>query len=499
MGEQDALNRLGVSGEWIWGNDLETIVFAQAFGHEKTLIFRFAIDTPKRPQSLTTRIVNCFHDLTVDSKNDTFSSRPSMRMAIWSAIATVWAECSNKLIVTDPDLVIDVFDLESTDLPSQISWSVCHEDLFNDYVNLLLPPSQLSVKQPMVTVDFKTLIRLNQLGGRGCTTLVHTSSEPLSQYVFKGIDFRTFLNSYESGHIQEEVKIYYRSLELISNMPRHPNIMAPAQTLVTICKPGNDRPFVCGSLYPFLPNGSLAGHIEKNNESSERLPLSRKAQWCYQMVAAIAHTHFVAHTYHMDIKPGNFLLNADFNLVLIDWEQSDAPITTAAPEIDGTWDVEEIPAEDSKNALQYTKYTGPERRNMPVTTPGCNGWNVWNVFPVWSKLCPKALELAEVFSLGRCIWMLLRQPDMNAFEDVTSTEEVVADWESSEDIPADWRYIVHCCLWDDPNERIDLRELLVFWDGATHKIQKSAAGAGERMEAFYSPWPWQGLATDGAE
>jgi hypothetical protein len=73
---------------------------------------------------------------------------------------------------------------------------------------------------------------------------------------------------------------------------------------------------------------------------------------------------------------------------------------------------------------------------MPVTTPGGNGWNVWNVFLVWSKQCPKALELAEVFSLGRCMWMLLRQPDMNAFKDVMSTEEVVEDWESSEDIPA---------------------------------------------------------------
>jgi hypothetical protein len=318
MGEQDALKALGISGEWIWGNDLETIVFAQAFGHQKTLIFRFGLDNTQRSQSLTTRIVNCNHDLTVDSTSATFPNRLSMRMAIWSAIATVWAECSDKPTVQDPDIVIDVYDLGLTDLTPQISWSICHEDLFNDYVDLLLPPSQLSVKQPMDTVDFKSLIRLNQLGGRGCTTLVYTPSDPLSQFVFKGIDFRTFLNSYESGHIREEVKIYYRSTELVSNMPRHPNVMAPAQTLVTICKPGDDRQFVCGSLYPFLPNGSLAGHIEKNNKSGERISLSCKAQWCYQMVAAIAHTHFVAHTYHMDIKPGNFLLDADSSLVLID-------------------------------------------------------------------------------------------------------------------------------------------------------------------------------------
>lgn len=470
MEEQDGLRALGVSGEWIWGNDLETIVYAQAFGHGKTFIFRFAQDSHQPSQSLTTRIVNCYHGLTVDGASATFPNRPSMRMAIWSAVATVWAECSEQPTVGDPDVIIDVYDFRSTDLASRITWSICHDDLFNDYVDLLLSPSQLSVKQTVNTVDFKCLIRLSQLGGRGCTTLVHTTSDPTSQFVFKGIDFRTFLESYESGYIQEEVKIFYRSTELVSNMPRHPNIMAPAQTLVTICKPGDDRPVLCGSLYPFLSNGSLASYIEKSNISGERIPLSRKAQWCYQMIAAIAHAHLVAHTYHMDVKPGNFLIDADFDLVLIDWEQNDAPITTAAPEIDGTWDVEEIPAEGMTTALQYTKYTGPERRNMPVTTPGNNGWNVWNVFPVWNEQCPKALALAEVFSLGRSMWMLLRQPDMNGFEDIMSTEEVVEDWESSEDIPAHWKHVVQDCLKQRPNERIGLCELLTFWDGVRHEL-----------------------------
>lgn len=94
------------------------------------------------------------------------------------------------------------------------------------------------------------------------------------------------------------------------------------------------------------------------------------------MAAAIAHTHLVAHTYHMDIKPGNFLLDEDSNLVLIDWEQSGAPVTTAAPEVDGTWDVKEIRSEGQNTTLRYTKYTGPQRRNMPITTPGNHGWNV---------------------------------------------------------------------------------------------------------------------------
>ena len=475
--EQHTLNSLDVSGEWIWGNDLETIVFAQAFGHGKTLIFRFTQDGNPQSQSLTTRIVNCYHDLTVDSTSATFLDRPSMRTAIWMAIATVWAECSEQPTVKDPDVIIDIHDTGLTDLTSCITWSICHDDSFYYYIDLLLSPSQLSIEQSMKTVDFKSLIRLHQLGGRGCTTLLYTASDPTSQFVFKGIDFRTFLLSYESGYIQEEVKIFYRSMELVSNMPRHPNIMAPAQTFVTICKPGDDRPFVFGSLYPFLANGNLASHIEKNNKSGKRIALSRKALWCYQMAAALVHTHFAAHTYHMDVKPGNFLLDADFHLVLIDWEQSGAPITTVAPEVDGTWDVEEVPAEGSTTVLRYTKYKGPERRNMPETTPGSNGWNVWNVFPIWNEKCPKALELAEVFSLGRCMWMLLRQPDMDAFDDIMSTEDVVEDWEASEDIPPHWRRVVQDCLKHDPNERIGLRELLTFWDDASHEMNDQEISA----------------------
>ncbi|KAI9692025.1 MAG: hypothetical protein M1820_009600 [Bogoriella megaspora] len=448
MYEQESLLTLGVTGEWIWGNDLETIVFAQASGHQKTSIFRFALAIAQRPESLPARIVNCYHELPVDSASATFPDRASMRMAIWSAIATVWPKY----------------------LPSQISWSIRHDNLFNEYVDLLLPLNQLSLQQSIDTIEFKKLVRLNPLGGRGCTTLVHKSSDPLSRFVFKGTDFRSYLDHYEDGYIREEVKIFYRSVQLVSNMPRHPNIMAPPETLVTISKSADATQYVCGSLYPFYTNGSLDGRIERGNEFGERIPLSCKAHWCYQMAVAIAHTHFVARTYHMDIKPGNFLIDVDGNLVLIDWEQSDTPVTTAAPEIDGTWDVEEVPAQGSNNTLRYTKYNGPERRNMPENTPGNNGWNVWNVFPEWSKQCPKALELAEVFSLGRCMWMVLRQPDMAAFDGITSTEEVVEDWDSSEDIPARWKQVVQDCLKHDPNERIGLHDLVNSWDNARHEI-----------------------------
>ncbi|KFZ05786.1 hypothetical protein V501_08021 [Pseudogymnoascus sp. VKM F-4519 (FW-2642)] len=465
MVEQGALQALGGFGEWIWGDDAETTVFAQAFGDGKTLIFRFVVDHTE-PESLATRVVNYFHDLETIDTRARFLDWASMRTEIWSSVATVWDECSDEPTVEDPDVVINIYEARLTDdAPPQAMWKICHEvDLFNKYADLLLPQDQLLVKHLTNTVDFKGLVRQHQLGGRGCTTFAHMPSSPQTKYVFKGIDFRTFLFGYESGHIREEVKIFYRSMELVCNMPPHPNVMSPAQTLVTICKEGDDRPLVCGSLYPFIPKGTLASNIEHNNQYGRRIPLSQKSKWCYQMAAAVAHTHIVAHTYHMDIKPGNFLLDEESNLVLIDWEQSDAPVTTTAPEIDGTWDVEEIPSEDQNTTLRYTKYTGSERRNMPITTPGNHGWNIWNVFLEWEKHCPKALELAEVFSLGRSMWMLLRQPDLDGLDDIARIEDVVEDWESAEDIPEQWKRVVENCLHKDPNKRIGLRELVDFWN-----------------------------------
>lgn len=148
------------------------------------------------------------------------------------------------------------------------------------------------------------------------------------------------------------------------------------------------------------------------------------------MAAAVAHTHRVARTYHMDIKPGNFLIDENDNLVLGDWEQTDAPATTLAPEADGTWDVEEAAKNEDSAApscderprpqLLYTKYSGPPRRNVDDEL-GDYSWHSWNVFPVWNLAHPLALELAEVFSLGGSMWMLLRQPGMDFETSVTRT------------------------------------------------------------------------------
>lgn len=163
----------------------------------------------------------------------------------------------------------------------------------------------------------------------------------------------------------------------------------------------------------------------------------------------------------------NFILNDNHDLIHIDWEQTDAPVTTVAPELDGTWDAEEIrqgPSDDPASiTVKYTKYKGPERRNMPENTPGDNGWNVWNSLLEWQRSCPRVSELAEVFSLGRTMWMLLRQYKSDDFDDVESTEDIKEDCDACDDIPTTWKEMVHRCLERDLRGRPLLRECQAFW------------------------------------
>jgi hypothetical protein len=79
-----------------------------------------------------------------------------------------------------------------------------------------------------------------------------------------------------------------------------------------------------------------------------------------------------------------------------------------------------------------------------------------------------ALELAEVFSLGRSMWMLLRQPADTEWDDIEHPNDLVINCEGTDDIPADWKAAVEQCLAEDPNQRPDLehlREMVQAWDG----------------------------------
>jgi hypothetical protein len=78
------------------------------------------------------------------------------------------------------------------------------------------------------------------------------------------------------------------------------------------------------------------------------------------------------------------------------------------------------------------------------------------VFPVWSKEHPKALALAEVFSVARTMWMILRQPDSEEWDDIEHPNDLAIEWDNTEDIPMSWKATVERGVAVDPDERPDL-------------------------------------------
>ena len=403
----------------IWGDHSESQVFAQAQNEGMSVIFRFSLNL-KRPESVPSRIVTCFHDLPADDTCQTSPDRASMREALYPLIRGVWDQCLGHPSVAAPDVTVEIYE----DAEQHNQWRISHEGVYNQYVELLLPVCNLSQYgnfkfNVQNTVDYSHLAQIRHLGGRGRTVVVRSSPGSEALYVFKGVDFGTFLES--RADFQHQKDICYHEIQTISSLPEHPNTIPPPNTFVTVRKIGNDQQaFVCGALYPFMERGTLDDQIQNSKATGARLPLINKAAWCFQMASAIAHTHFTAHTFHMDIKPANFLLNSRKDLILIDWEQSGAALYTLAPEADGSWDVKEArsgPAhqggpDSAEPKLVYEKYCGPDRENLAWGRPK------WNVFPHWRDFYPKALEAAEVFSLGRTMWMLLEQVTQREVEEL---------------------------------------------------------------------------------
>ncbi|KAK2777316.1 nima-related kinase 5 [Colletotrichum kahawae] len=462
--------------EWIWGDDAETTVFAQGYGNDRTIILSFSLDASKPPTSLANRICACMHRIEVDDDSKSFKDSAAMREALWNAVRDVWPACSNDERASHPDVVfaIDYHDDENSFVCvskfssrpplSSISSTIAHN-------------AEVGKTPPLPNdeqIEFASIIRYDQLGGQGCATRIRRMGKGSEDFmVFKGIDFRTFLTyADDEGDktIRHMIHGWHRSNDLLRNMPRHPNVLPAPSKLVTCGSQSEHGSLhvVCGKLQPFYVGGDVGSRIEKSNALRTRIPLATKVQWCADMAAAVAHLHRQAKTYHMDIKPGNFLIDRDDNLVLGDWEQTDAPTTTTAPEADGTWDVETGEGAGfasnglNRPRLRYTKYEGPPRRNTEEDVLGDYPWNTWNVFPGWSAEHPLALELAEVFSLGRAMWMLLRQPDMN-FDEIEHPSQLKTSWEGAQDIPSAWVDMTDRCMAEDPNERPDTMEVLGFW------------------------------------
>jgi serine/threonine protein kinase len=313
-------------------------------------------------------------------------------------------------------------------------------------------------------VEYTSLNFLEYIGSRSCLAKVQlkTAIDHTPFQVFQGLNFCLFLTEFDGKDgFKESARTWHRTNNFLATLPPHPNIMPPPPTLVVINDGNSTLPIVCGSLSTFFLKGNLDERLEAAYKPETKIPLNIKKSWCVQMVAAVKHAHYVGRTYHIDIKPSNVLINDEDALVLIDWEQTCGTPLTTAPEADGRWEVHEE-QHSCGTTLKYTKYQGPERNNTSF-----DGWFSFNVFPLWNVTYPKAVEKAEVFSLGRMMWIILRQPNMD-WEEVDHPNDLVCDWDEADDtIPVAWRNLVDRCLSLDPNSRPDMDELdslIALWN-----------------------------------
>ncbi|KAK2590463.1 hypothetical protein QQS21_011850 [Conoideocrella luteorostrata] len=323
--------------EWVWADDEGTNVYAQGYGRHLTVIFSFSADKHNPPTSLANRVCTKYEGLETEDPASTFPTIADLHTAIWGAIRHAWPHCvSHPDLRTKLDAVVGVESIDSS--VDKITWNIHSHPRFPQFVQNLADESLDTPASPGKLVDFASLIRYEQLGGRGCTTRVLLPTGESS--VFKGVDFRTALQySDDEGDkiIRNLISNWRREYNTLQQMPTYPNVLPPPPTLATIQRPDRSAmPVICGGLSPFYPGGNAASRINDSNKKGVRIALDLKAHWCANMAAAAFHTHRIAKTYHMDIKPGNFVADASDNLILCDWEQHDAPATTLAPEADAT-------------------------------------------------------------------------------------------------------------------------------------------------------------------
>ena len=461
-GSSDESNKLILHS--VQGDAYAFHVFTEAFCRGLRIIFRFSINTALR-RSIQSRVVTCFHGKPVLHVTETFADKNMMQNTIRVYIDRVWDSCSNHPSITTSDVVVEMYE----DADGHLQWSLSHLSSYNDYLKQLLRLDQvledetwLDRLETLSTVDVSSLTYYGGIGGRGDNKLVRLNPDPDSPlYVFRGLDFAKYLFAGSTFHFWKND--IYNEIRTIRSLRPHPNIVLPATIFVTAAHISKEpkQNLVCGTLYLYLENGNVNEQVRRAKVAKPHLSLDEKAKWCFQMVSAIAHTHGFSKTYHNDVKPSNFLVNDARNLVLINWKQGGATRSTRAPEADGSYDVcydvETRPDTLRAKRLLYSKYEGPKRTNHP------SSWPHWNVFPTWRNLWPEAVQAAEVFSLGRTMWMLLDEVDQGS----PRADSVVAYWSLwSRAIPAEWQAVVERCLEFNPEKRIKLSDLLSFWEAA---------------------------------
>ena len=438
----------------IWSNQPGVRVFVEAFSRGLRIIFQFTYNRDQ-PQGIPSRLVNFYHKKPVATATETYVGYDEMGKVVWEVLSRVWNSCSKHMCIRMPDVMVEIFE----DPDRELQWYLFHNTLYELYLEELLPLHLVLTwavaHEAIWTYSTADLIYHGYFNSQCDKQLVSLQLNPDSLFIFKGLDCSKRMLA--GPDFRHKIKACYDEIRTIRSLHPHSNIIIPHTIFVMGAEISIEprQPLVCGTLTPYMKNGNLNDEIRRAVDADTRLDVKENAKWCFQMISAINHTHHVSHSYHMNIKSSNFLINDQRNLILIDWEQNKASQLTLAPEADGSYDVE-VQQQDTHVKPIYRKYPGPSRVNNPFS------WPRWNVFPIWRHVCPRALEAAEVYSLGRTMWMLLAQVHEELsldYEKMNASERKFANEENY----LEWSRVVRECMDTDANKRPDMQSLQDFW------------------------------------
>lgn len=273
-------------------------------------------------------------------------------------------------------------------------------------------------------------------------------------YVFKGADFSAWL---ERKDEKRPWNVYKRALYsehslneelmILCTMPPHPNIIPRPPILVTT-PTSPER--ICGFLQPFRSKQTISVQIGLANKKRLRIHPLTKAKWCLGISEGILHTHRVAKTFHMDMKPANVLIEDDDALRIIDWQQQGTCRATHPPEATLGF---------NPRIQKIVDKMRLDSNGQPIVifTPQPGTWpeeGLRDAYVRW-KADSRGIEAAELFMTARTLWHVLEQRGETV--DPTSWSK------ESMDIPESWRETVETCLVEDPAKRPTLEEVVNFW------------------------------------